>query len=90
MTTYPISCDREFHSWMNGTSFHTKTLGMRIGPEIVLRFVESVWFEGDALSVAHANRLQQHAATLEQMPAAAGGAHAIVETRNDAGINVGP
>lgn len=61
---------------------------MRIGPEVVLWGIEGVRFEGDALGVAHSNGLEEHTPTFEQVAAAASWSHAVVETRNDARINV--
>lgn len=89
-TTNPISCDGEFHSRVDGTGFEAKTFRMRIRPEIILRRVKSVRFESDALSVSHADGMQQHAATLEEVPPATGRLDAVVETRNDARIHECP
>lgn len=62
---------------------------MRVRPEVVLRRVEGVRLEGDAFAVANTERLKQHAAAFEEMATGTRRANAVVETGNDARIDVG-
>lgn len=87
--TYAISKNGELHPRVDSSRLHTQTFSVRVRPEVVLRSIEGVRLERDAFAIAHADGLQQHTAPFEQIAAGTSRTDAVMETGNDARVDIG-
>lgn len=88
-STHPVSRDLELHPRVQRPGLEAHSVGMRVGPEVVLGGVEGVRLEGEALAVADTHGLQKQRTLLEQVAAPAHRPHAVMEASDDARIHVG-
>jgi len=79
---------RHFVSRLDSVQGERKTVGVAVGPEVVVVEVERVAGKGDPLAVAKADGLQSQGSPVEEVALRSNVAHSVAESGLDFGVNV--